>query len=179
MKFQLVSISCYAAFLLVTCTPRAPIDPLVDSGARDAASTDAASKIAASTPLFPKWAPIKRVVNKRILDIQFASGSSDFSPDAQMELKRLYDDLVLVPTYAIELHGHTDNVGDPGENLLLSEQRAIAVRDWLRQQDATAFPTERFTIVPHGGQEPIASNLTVAGRSKNRRIVLVLGYPDK
>ncbi|OPZ38433.1 MAG: flagellar motor protein MotD [Synergistetes bacterium ADurb.BinA166] len=53
--------------------------------------------------------------------------------------------------------------------------RADAVKAWLMEQSSTNFPDTRFTIVAHGQNDPVASNATEEGRSKNRRVVIVLG----
>ena len=67
----------------------------------------------------------------------------------------------------IEIAGHTDNQGDPEENLDLSRRRAQSAFDYLvaRGQDA-----DRFVVVGYGEDVPIASNDTADGRARNRRI---------
>jgi OOP family OmpA-OmpF porin len=73
----------------------------------------------------------------------------------------------------IEVVGHTDDVGDDSYNLELSEQRALAVRDYLVNAGVDA---SKIVTVGAGESMPVASNTTEEGRADNRRVdVLVLG----
>ena len=89
--------------------------------------------------------------------------------------KKLLADLIVAGGTKVEIHGHTDNVGDPQQNQDLSEQRAFAVKKWLEQQSPANFPQGRVTVLAHGQTKPLDSNTTEAGRSKNRRVEIVLG----
>lgn len=64
--------------------------------------------------------------------------------------------------------GHTDNQGPDELNLDLSERRAQAVLDYLRDKGVK----NRMTAKGYGESEPIADNATKAGRQENRRVVL-------
>ena len=75
------------------------------------------------------------------------------------------------PTVKVAIHGHTDNVGDPTENLELSTNRAKAVFNYLIIQDID--PT-RLKFQGFGSTNPIASNATSEGRAKNRRTEFVI-----
>jgi outer membrane protein OmpA-like peptidoglycan-associated protein len=59
----------------------------------------------------------------------------------------------------------------------LSEQRAFATKRWLEEQARAAFPEGRIRVFAHGQTEPVESNTTLAGRAKNRRVVVVIGMP--
>ena len=67
----------------------------------------------------------------------------------------------------IEIGGHTDNVGDDNANLILSKQRADAVRDYLVENGISA---DLLETKGYGESKPIASNKTEEGRRKNRRV---------
>ncbi|MFC7669527.1 OmpA family protein [Hymenobacter humi] len=75
----------------------------------------------------------------------------------------------------VAVHGHTDNTGDPQANQQLSEDRAMAVQRWLETKSRSAFPEGRVQVYAHGATEPVASNSTVEGKAKNRRVEIVLG----
>jgi outer membrane protein OmpA-like peptidoglycan-associated protein len=71
------------------------------------------------------------------------------------------------PDVKIELAAHTDNVGSPKYNLLLSQDRAYAVAQYFIHGGITMN-----RIVPKGYGEtvPVASNNTDAGKQQNRRV---------
>jgi outer membrane protein OmpA-like peptidoglycan-associated protein len=126
----------------------------------------------------PKFAPnqkVANVVSKKSWDIQFATGSADFTPETTATLKQLLQDLVIASGTLVELHGHTDNQGSPDANMKLSEDRAFAVKKWLEKEAPSSFPEGRIKVVAHGQTEPVAPNTTAEGRARNRRVVVVLG----
>lgn len=100
------------------------------------------------------------------LEIVFDSGSAIISPRYHNRLNAFAKFLVENNRRG-EIAGYTDNTGDAGKNQKLSEQRAVAVREYLVQQ---GVPAESLTAVGYGDKDPIADNSTVEGRHKNRRI---------
>lgn len=69
----------------------------------------------------------------------------------------------------LELGGHTDNTGDPAANMVLSAERAQAVRDALV---ARGIAPEAVTAAGFGASQPIADNTTEEGRAANRRTTI-------
>lgn len=67
--------------------------------------------------------------------------------------------------------GHTDNQGSVARNQPLSEQRAAAVINWLKEHGANATQ-----LVPQGfgSSRPVADNATLGGRALNRRVEVAL-----
>ena len=63
--------------------------------------------------------------------------------------------------------GHADATGPATYNQLLSERRARAMVDYLRDK---GLPPDRIFNEGKGETEPIASNASKAGRAKNRRV---------
>jgi outer membrane protein OmpA-like peptidoglycan-associated protein len=114
-------------------------------------------------------------VSRKSWDIQFMMGSAGFTKETTATLKLLLADLVVASGTLIEIHGHTDNVGTVESNLRLSEDRAFAVKKWLEKEAPSSFPEGRVKVIPHGQSEPVESNNTPDGRTKNRRVVIVLG----
>lgn len=85
--------------------------------------------------------------------------------DALLEELRLF--LVQNPKVTqLRIEGHTDNVGKPDENLEMSGQRAITIKNWLVQK---GIAKERLLAVGFGDQKPLKDNSTEAGREQNRR----------
>lgn len=78
---------------------------------------------------------------------------------------------------AVLIEGHTDNVPYGGNGPLknnwdLSTKRATAIVDILVQN--SGIPKENLTAAGRGEHAPVATNSTSEGRSKNRRIEVIL-----
>lgn len=71
----------------------------------------------------------------------------------------------------VKIQGHTDNIGNASENLLLSRERAKSVRDYLVSKNVS---TNRLSHEGFGQSKPIADNKTEEGRAKNRRTEFVI-----
>ncbi len=71
--------------------------------------------------------------------------------------------------WVIEVAGHTDNVGNPQNNVKLSKERAEAIRQYLLQ--TYGLPATAVVAQGYGDSQPIASNDTAEGREANRRVV--------
>lgn len=108
------------------------------------------------------------VLNFNIADENFASNSAKFEPAANFvkranELKKY---VASHPKVSMTITGHTDNVGNDDTNLRLGLLRAQAVKNYLAKMGIN------ITIDANskGELEPIADNVTEAGRAKNRRV---------
>jgi outer membrane protein OmpA-like peptidoglycan-associated protein len=66
--------------------------------------------------------------------------------------------------------GHTDNKGTPAYNLALSQRRADAVVQSLTRDYGIAGA--RLRPQGKGDTQPVADNVSDAGRAKNRRVEL-------
>lgn len=71
----------------------------------------------------------------------------------------------------IEIQGYTDSVGPEQYNMKLGLERAEAVRRYL--SDA-GVPLHRVSTISYGEANPVSNNNTRDGRSKNRRVVLIV-----
>lgn len=70
------------------------------------------------------------------------------------------------------IDGHTDNSGSADNNLLISQQRADAVKKYL--EDKYSIEAERLKALGHGQNQPLVSNDTELGRFKNRRVTITV-----
>lgn len=97
----------------------------------------------------------------------FASGAERLTAPARRELRVLATVLAGYPGHVITIDGHTDAVGDPAANRLLSAERAAAVRAGLIAEgvDPLWIAARAF-----GAAQPVASNDTATGRAANRRV---------
>ena len=106
-----------------------------------------------------------------INDILFATSSYEINDTIKTVLDEFSEYLKINPHLHVALQGHTDNVGDPGSNIILSENRAKAVADYLI---SLSIDKSRITFKGFGETRPIQSNDQEEGRSKNRRTVFVV-----
>lgn len=106
-----------------------------------------------------------------IKNIQFDFAKSSLQATSYVELKKVVALLKKNPNYRIAIYGHTDNIGNKSANLVLSNNRALSVKNYLVSQGITE---DRIEINGFGSSEPITSNSTDAGRAKNRRVEFVL-----
>lgn len=110
--------------------------------------------------------PIKKGEKVVLKNIFFASGKSDLASESYAELDKLFLFLNNNPTMSIEIGGHTDNVGSDEDNLVLSDDRARVVKEYLINK---GIADTRLQSKGYGETEPIESNETEAGRAENRR----------
>jgi OOP family OmpA-OmpF porin len=100
--------------------------------------------------------------------IRFAFAEARILPASDSLLREIAAQLLLHPEFArVALNGHTDDVGLPEANLLLSRRRAEAVRDRLV---ALGVPAPRLSAEGFGATRPLAPNTTEEGRQQNRRV---------
>jgi chemotaxis protein MotB len=116
-------------------------------------------------------------------EILFDSGKATIKPQGIKVLERVGKVLLNVKDQAIRIEGHTDNVPIGPElatryptNWELSVARAIAVARYL--QEKVGVDPRLISAAGHGEYQPIASNETEQGRTRNRRIEIVLVPKD-
>ncbi|MBN1999289.1 OmpA family protein [candidate division KSB1 bacterium] len=108
----------------------------------------------------------------RLVGLSFKSGKSEIEAQYFGLLSKVQRAIREFPSAKIVIEGHTDSRGHDVANLKLSQQRAEAVESYLVAN--MGMDESRVTSVGFGKSKPIASNETEDGRSKNRRIDLVL-----
>lgn len=116
--------------------------------------------------------PIEIGTTVELNNIYFETNSAEINKSSLAVLDNFLEFLNENPKVCIELHGHTDNVGDPKFNQELSERRAKAVADYLIINGLE--PNRIVAIKGFGQYRPIASNETPEGRAKNRRTEFVI-----
>lgn len=103
--------------------------------------------------------------------INFETGSDRMKESSYNILDKMADILKENPSMVIEVAGHTDNVGDDQKNLVLSENRAKTVMNYLLQKGVNA---KQMKAVGYGETQPIADNNTEEGRLANRRVMFTV-----
>lgn len=107
-----------------------------------------------------------------LLGIRFPSGRSTINADSAALMQKVQKALMLFPDSTIAIEGHTDANGGDSANLILSQDRADAVRQYLVSN--FGLNPEKISSVGYGEARPVATNETAAGRARNRRIDLVI-----
>jgi OmpA-OmpF porin, OOP family len=115
--------------------------------------------------------PIEVGQTIRLNNIFFDVNQAVLRPESFPELNRVARMLLDNPTMRIAIHGHTDQTGSEQHNLVLSEDRAAAVRDYLVRN---GVPPARITSQGFGMSIPVSENETEAGKQLNRRVEFVI-----
>jgi outer membrane protein OmpA-like peptidoglycan-associated protein len=104
-------------------------------------------------------------------DVLFDTAKHTLRPAAREKLAKVAGIVSGHPGLRLAVEGYTDSVGSDDYNQKLSEDRGMAVRDYLTQEGVTGTSV---TSQGFGKSQPVASNDTAAGRQQNRRVELVV-----
>lgn len=113
--------------------------------------------------------PIEAGERIALRNVFFETGRYQLLDNSRTELDKVVELMKNNPSLRIELGGHTDNVGQPADNMKLSQQRAKAVYEYLVSKGIEA---SRLTFKGYGDTMPVATNDTDEGRATNRRTEL-------
>lgn len=103
----------------------------------------------------------------------FGTGSDVLGVDAKASIEKLALDIRGLNIDTARLFGHTDNVGSVDLNRALSTKRAEAVAVVMI---AKGFASDKLERRGFGFDRPIASNDTPEGRTKNRRVAVIVPF---
>ena len=107
-----------------------------------------------------------------LLGIRFPSGRSSIDSNNAPLMSKVRESLALFEGTSVSVEGHTDANGSDSTNLILSQDRADAVKQYLVSN--FGVDPERITSIGYGEARPVATNETAEGRARNRRIDLVI-----
>jgi outer membrane protein OmpA-like peptidoglycan-associated protein len=102
------------------------------------------------------------------IGIEFDYNKAVVKPQYHKEIKKFADVMKANPDLRVVIEGYTDNVGSMGYNMKLSLKRAESVRAYMIKQ--FGIQPSRLIAKGYGMSKPIASNMTMEGRTKNRRV---------
>ncbi|MDH3620567.1 MAG: OmpA family protein [Gammaproteobacteria bacterium] len=108
----------------------------------------------------------------RLVGLSFDSGASKIKPENFDLLAKVEKAIDVFPRSELIIEGHTDSHGGDDLNQTLSQERAESVQQYMI--NAMRIPTYRLIATGYGETRPVASNETSAGRSRNRRIDIVI-----
>jgi outer membrane protein OmpA-like peptidoglycan-associated protein len=107
-------------------------------------------------------------VNQKLVlkNIFFDINKTTLRLESRTEIDNVYKLMTQYPNIEIEVSGHTDNSGTDAYNKKLSQGRALAVSNALKEK---GIDPARIKSVGYGYDRPIAPNTTETGRAQNRR----------
>jgi outer membrane protein OmpA-like peptidoglycan-associated protein len=108
--------------------------------------------------------------------VRFDTNKSTLTAAAKANLDKLVPVFNQYPDTNIQIYGYTDSTGAADYNLKLSDQRAASVKAYLVSKGLAAT---RFVTTGLGIADPIATNDTPDGRSKNRRVEFAITANEK
>jgi outer membrane protein OmpA-like peptidoglycan-associated protein len=114
----------------------------------------------AAVPPAPAAPTPATVVLPKVL---FKLGKAELLPESGPALDKLVADLQANPALRLRVAGHTDRIGEPGKNQVLSEQRAAAVKAYLMKAGVAAA---RLETIGYGDSRPLYPSPDV----RNRRV---------
>jgi outer membrane protein OmpA-like peptidoglycan-associated protein len=99
--------------------------------------------------------------------VTFDVDSSSLKPQFRTTLDQIGDSMTRYPNSLIDVYGHTDSTGSDQYNQALSERRASTVANYLVTRGVSA---SRVRSQGFGETMPVASNVSIDGRARNRRV---------
>jgi outer membrane protein OmpA-like peptidoglycan-associated protein len=114
---------------------------------------------------------VLKKLNDFYKSILFDSGKSTIKQESTTNIDEIVKVMSEYGSANFKLEGYTDNTGVVANNLKLSKDRAAAVKAYLISKGISA---NRLSSEGYGIIKPIADNKTVAGRTLNRRVEIIL-----
>ncbi len=108
----------------------------------------------------------------RLIGLSFAPNAAELDTGAPPLLAKVQSAIGVFPQCELRIEGHTDAQGNADGNLALSERRAQAVKTYMT--DVMRIAAFRIAAAGFGDTRPIANNKTSEGRTRNRRIDLII-----
>lgn len=109
----------------------------------------------------------KRLFQQALQGIQFETGKAVMKPVSFPVLNAIIKVMRDNPSYKLLIGGHTDDVGEDAMNMTLSQDRASAVANYMIAHGVSPL---RVTATGYGETEPIDTNSSPKGRTRNRRV---------
>jgi outer membrane protein OmpA-like peptidoglycan-associated protein len=115
---------------------------------------------------------VEEGVSISLENVQFEADSAVLLPPERAKLDRIADILSRYPDRDILVAGHTALAGTAEARNRLSVERATAAADYLLAKKVRS--PGRIVVRGYGAEKPVADNSTEAGRSRNRRVEIII-----
>jgi len=112
----------------------------------------------------------------KIYIIHFKNNANDLPNEAFEILDKIISFVSRYPDSEIIIEGYTDSVGNYWQNIKLSKLRANIVKSYLVGK---GIPQLKVRVFGLGPKNPIESNKTAKGRTKNRRVEIMININDQ
>ena len=103
--------------------------------------------------------------------IEFDFDQAQLRPENRELLSRIAGVLMTLEDFNIQVYGHTDDVGSDDYNLMLSQQRADIVRDYLVE---VGVEDDNITTRGYGKTQPLVQGTSDEARQRNRRVEIAV-----
>ena len=100
-------------------------------------------------------------------NLTFELGQSAISPQSYSELDMVVARLNQFPLMEIQLEGHTDTRGNADQNMQLSQDRVVAVKQYIVSK---GIQESRIKTRAFGGTQPLSTEDTEEAHASNRRV---------
>lgn len=115
--------------------------------------------------------PLKKGQKMNLSNVFFEQSKAVLLEKSFESLMEVVELMRANPTLEIELHGHTDGIGDAQLNMQLSRDRVHTIRNFMVNEGVNP---KRISVKAFGGTKPIASNETEETRKLNRRVEFII-----
>jgi outer membrane protein OmpA-like peptidoglycan-associated protein len=111
-------------------------------------------------------------------DVLFDFGKAELRPEAEAALEKVGTVIQQFPEGKVHIDGFTDSKGGKKQNMALSRERAVAVKQWLEKKKGIAVAS--ITARGLGEENPVAANENPdhsdnpEGRAQNRRVQITV-----
>jgi len=99
-------------------------------------------------------------------NVFFDTDKYTLKDESRVELQKLIDFMTFNKEVKIQISGHTDNTGDKQKNIILSENRAKAVTEYLISK---GIIKDRLSYKGYGDSKPLVPNDSEKHKAMNRR----------
>ena len=116
---------------------------------------------------------VKQIFEKALAGLEFHLGEAVIKPTSYELLDQITTIMTENADYILLVYGHTDSTGLEENNLILSENRANAVKEYIENK---GIAPDRIIAKGFGDTQPVASNATEKGRAQNRRVEFIVKF---